>query len=113
MLGVGVAGLAVGTIFGLKASSKNDDAASHGSSNNVCDADGIRLDSDGRDAATVSTIAFIAGGVLAAGGLVVVLTAPHAPSSAPGSAKSISPQTASFGVQSTAGGARLTFGATF
>lgn len=73
--GVGVAGLAVGTVFGLQASSKNDDAAAH-CRGNLCDAEGIRLDGQGRDDATISTIAFLAGGALAAGGLVLFLTAP-------------------------------------
>jgi hypothetical protein len=74
--GVGLAGIAVGTVFGLQASSKNDDAAAHCHGNNLCDAEGIRLDKQGHDAATISTVAFIAGGALAAGGLVIFLTAP-------------------------------------
>jgi hypothetical protein len=112
MSGVGLAGLAVGTVFGLRASSRNNDAAAHCSSNNACDAEGIRLDSEGRDAATISTIAFIAGGALAVGGLVVVLTAPSGSGSAPGPAEQ-PPQTASFGLKGAPGGAAFTFGATF
>jgi hypothetical protein len=108
--GVGLAGLAVGTVFGLQASSKNDDAGAH-CRGNLCDAEGIRLDKQGRDDATISTISFIAGGVLAAGGLVIILTAPS------GREKVSSPtQSASLGV--SAGGSRgagptVTFGARF
>jgi hypothetical protein len=75
VVGVGVAGMAVGTVFGLQASSKNDDAGAH-CRGSLCDAEGIRLDKQGRDDATISTIGFIAGGALAAGGLVLLLTAP-------------------------------------
>ena len=103
--GVGLAGIAVGTIFGLSAQSKNDDAAGHCREGNVCDADGIRLDQEGRDDATISTIAFIAGGTLAAGGLVLFLTAPRAekPASTVGM----------MGVRGTPGGAAVTLGASF
>lgn len=59
--GLGLAGVAVGAVFGLQASSKNDEAASH-CRGTLCDPEGIRLDREGRDAATVSTIAFVAGG---------------------------------------------------
>ena len=91
--GVGLAGIAVGTVFGLQASSKNDDAGAH-CHGNLCDAEGIRLDKQGRDDATISTIAFIAGGTLAAGGLVILLTAPS------GREKPASPvQSASLGVR--------------
>jgi hypothetical protein len=106
--GVGLVGLALGTVFGLSASSKNDDAARHCRDGNLCDSEGIRLDKEGRDAATLSTIAFIAGGTLVAGGLVLVLTAPS------GREKSSAPvQTGSLGVRGTPGGASLTLGATF
>ncbi|MDB4937821.1 MAG: hypothetical protein JWP87_4793 [Labilithrix sp.] len=107
--GVGLVGLALGTVFGLSASSKNDDAAGH-CRDNLCDSEGIRLDKDGRDAATISTIAFIAGGTLAVGGLVLVLTAPRGRDEK----KDAAPvQTGALGVRGTPGGATLTFGATF
>ena len=107
--GVGLAGVAVGTVFGLQASSKNDDASTH-CRGNLCDAEGIRLDAQGRDDATISTIAFIAGGALAVGGVVLFLTAPS------GSEKSSSTlQGASVGVRAGAGGTAptVTFGAWF
>jgi len=108
--GVGLAGVAVGTVFGLQASSKNDDAAAH-CNGSLCDAEGIRLDKQGRDAATISTISFIAGGALAAGGLVLFLTAPS------GREKpSQGVQNASLGVRAGGGsgaGPALTLGARF
>ncbi len=69
--GVGLAGLAVGTIFGLQASKKQDDASCPG---NVCkdEASAGTLRS-ANDAATISTIGFVAGGVLAAGGITLWL----------------------------------------
>ena len=83
---VGIVGLAVGVVGGLAAISKN------GRSKNVCPTSGIcadesaRSDNDAaRSAATVSTIGFVAGGALLAGGLALVLFAPSSsPSSSPG-----------------------------
>ena len=76
--GAGVAGLAVGTIFGLKASSKLS-APQCDTSSKMCDRGVI---SDARSAATVSTIGFIAGGVLVASGVMLVLLAPKGGGSA-------------------------------
>lgn len=73
--GVGLAGLAVGTVFGLSAISAKgdrDQRCSHG----LCDAEGLDKDSSARTSATVSTISFIAGGALLVGGAVLVFTAP-------------------------------------
>ena len=79
--GVGVAGLAVGGIFGAMALSKNSSANSGhcgGSlgSANQCDSTGVSLRSDAVNFGNISTIAFIAGGVLAAGGATLFLLAP-------------------------------------
>lgn len=76
LVGVGVVGLAVGTLFGLRSSSKNSDAAAHCVADKYCDAEGLRLDDEGRSAGTVSTVAFIAGGAALVGGAVLYLTAP-------------------------------------
>ena len=43
----------------------------------MCDSTGDSALSDARSSATVSTVGFIAGGVLLAGGVVVYLTAPR------------------------------------
>jgi hypothetical protein len=78
---VGLVGLGVGTVFGVLAMSKNSSAndghcgSAFGGTNN-CDATGLSLRSDAVKFGNVSTVAFIAGGVLAAGGLGLWLFAP-------------------------------------
>jgi hypothetical protein len=79
--GVGVAGLAVGGIFGGVALSKNSQANSGhcgGSLGgaNQCDSTGVDLRSSAVSAGNISTIGFIAGGVLLAGGATLFLIAP-------------------------------------
>ena len=75
--GIGVVGLAVGAVTGLIAIGKNNE------SKQACPNDGACTSKDAVDAAdgarqfgTISTIAFVAGGVGAALGTVLVLTAP-------------------------------------
>jgi len=84
--GVGVVGLLAGTAFGLTAMSAKSDRDARCTGNNLCDQEGVDKDQDARSAATVSTIGFIAGGVLTAGGLVLIFTAPKkkAPTSSVG-----------------------------
>ena len=74
-MGVGVAGAAVGTIFGLRARSQNEDSAPH-CGGNVCDSEGVALRDDALDSATVSTVAFGVGAAALVGGLVLFVTAP-------------------------------------
>ena len=76
--GVGIVGLGVGAFFGLQAKSHLDDsnADNHCHDGNKCDDIGRAARSDAQSAATISTIAFIAGGVAVAGGAVLYLTAP-------------------------------------
>lgn len=69
--GVGIAGLAVGSVFGLMASAKWSQATKDNSESEKNSADSL---------ATISTVAFIAGGVLVAGGAILWLTAPSASS---------------------------------
>jgi len=69
----GVAGIGVGAGFGLAAMSRHDDAEK------VCphacaDQHGVDLWNSARSAGTISTVAFIAGGVALAGGAVLWLT---------------------------------------
>ena len=88
--GVGVAGVAVGAIFGLLASGAKSDAKSACESGapgtfsypNTCNP-GNKSQVDDKNGsaksnATISTIGFIAGGVLVAGGAVLYFTAPKA-----------------------------------
>jgi hypothetical protein len=71
LAGLGVAGVAVGSVFGIV--SMNDKSSAHCDANNFCDPG--PLDS-GRNAANGASVGFIAGGVLLAGGLAIVLLAP-------------------------------------
>jgi hypothetical protein len=65
----------------------------------------VSLDHDARTAAMVSTIAMVAGGVVAAGGLVLVLTAPGHTAPASGKAQ------VTVGAGFQPGGAQFTMGA--
>jgi hypothetical protein len=78
LMGVGAVGLGVGAVFGLKTSSTWSDAKTH-CTGVECDRTGVQLATDAKNAGTVSTIAFIAGGALLAGGAVLFFTAPSAP----------------------------------
>ncbi|CAN5325793.1 hypothetical protein BH09MYX1_BH09MYX1_41360 [soil metagenome] len=76
MAGVGGAGLVLGAVFGgLALGSKP--GSDHCTSDLLhCDASGISSLDDARTFATVSTVGFIAGGVLLVGGLVLFFAAP-------------------------------------
>jgi hypothetical protein len=83
--GVGVAGIVVGSIFGLKSFSKHDQAAA------VCDPNchdqtGMDLKADAKSAGNVSTAAFVIGGVGLAAGAALWFTA------GPNTATSAAPQ---------------------
>ena len=70
LLGIGVAGVGVGTVFGLQAMSKNSDADEKCSA--TCTPEGHALERDAFSASVVSTIAFGVGiGALAAGAYFV------------------------------------------
>jgi TPP-dependent pyruvate/acetoin dehydrogenase alpha subunit len=71
-------GLGVGTVFALQAMSKNSQSNSSGCEGDVCDGDGMQLRRDARSAGNVATVGFIAGGVLLAGGVTLILLAPKA-----------------------------------
>jgi hypothetical protein len=76
--GVGVVGVAVGSIFGLRAKSKNDEALQPQNcpTSSLCTQNGLNLTNDAKSAASLSTIGFVAGGVLVAAGVVLWVTAP-------------------------------------
>jgi hypothetical protein len=81
----GIVGLAVGVVSGLAAISKNSRSKDVCPTSGICADESARSDNeDARSAATVSTIGFVAGGVLLAGGIALVLFAPSS-SSAPAS----------------------------
>jgi hypothetical protein len=81
--GVGVAGLAVGSVFGLMASSKWSSAKADCGAGCGPNAPAQNERSDAQSAATIATIGFVAGGALVAGGLALFLTAPSRSSSGP------------------------------
>jgi hypothetical protein len=78
--GVGVAGLAVGTVFGLNAassfSSQKNDCHSPAPGDCVNRAQALTDHDNAASASTISTIGFIAGGALVAAGAVLFFTAP-------------------------------------
>ena len=74
--GLGVAGIALGAVFGEMAKSDNNEAKGHCLNDMACDAQAISLTTSARREATASTVGFVAGGVLLASGVVVYLTAP-------------------------------------
>jgi hypothetical protein len=85
-ISVGAAGLVaagVGTVFGLSAKSKLD-ASNDGHCNaaDYCYAEGLSMRKDAENAATLSTILFVAGGAALAAGVVLYVTAPKHPSAA-------------------------------
>jgi hypothetical protein len=78
-LGVaGVAGFVVGGIFGVVSKSTYSHALSSecGGNPNQCSTQGANDGQTAHDQATVSTIGFVAGGLLVAGGAVLYFTAP-------------------------------------
>jgi hypothetical protein len=77
--GAGVLGIALGTIFGVKAIGKKSDADARCRPEDPsrCDATGVTLRQDEKTAGTISTVALIAGGVSLAGGVVLLVTAPR------------------------------------
>lgn len=75
-VGVGVVGLGVGTVFGLKTSSTWSDAQTHCNAGE-CDQTGVDLASSAKSSGNIATIAFVAGGVFTLGGLALYFTAPR------------------------------------
>jgi hypothetical protein len=79
---VGAAGLATGAVFGAMASSQWSTAQNECPTHAGCSAQAIADRDSSASRATVSSVAFIAGGVLAAAGVVLFLTAPTEPRAA-------------------------------
>lgn len=78
--GVGLAGVAAGSVFGLMAKSKHDEALEQCDAENRCTAEAIELDDTARSRATVSTVLFGVGGASLIGGVILYLSAPSEPS---------------------------------
>lgn len=77
LMGVGAAGLVVGSIFGVQAIRKNKDAEDLCNDQNVCLPEAKGPTDEANRAATVSTIAFIAGGLAGVGGILLYASAPE------------------------------------
>ncbi len=99
----GAGGLAVGGVFGVTARSHNADAKA------LCGGDVDRCDpartneaqakvDDARSAANVSTVAFVAGGVMVAAGVLLYVTAPKAERRAVSIVPLVEPTTAGLGI---------------
>ena len=88
--GAGIAGVAVGAVFGLKSKSSHDDATAHcaGPNETLCDPQGVASGNDAISAGNVSTIAFAVGGVAVAAGAVLWLTAPSSRGASPSAPRS-------------------------
>jgi hypothetical protein len=81
---IGVAGVTLGTVFGLKSKSKRDSAKDYCDSSNVCsDQKGVDLRDDALAAGNISTIGFVVGAAGLAGAAVLWFTAKPAESTAP------------------------------
>jgi len=73
-IGLGVVGVAIGTIFGLQSMSKHNDAKAACPA--ACaDANGVKLWDDARSAGNISTVGFVVGALGLAGGTILVLSA--------------------------------------
>jgi hypothetical protein len=79
----GVAGVAVGSVFGIMASSKWSSAQSDCNPNCTSSSPAIGERSDAQNDATVATVAFVAGGAAIVAGAVLFFTAPTATKVAP------------------------------
>ena len=78
--GLVIAGVGVGSVFGINALGKKSDSDAH-CIDNRCDAIGTSLREDGRSAGTLSTIFVGVGAAAIVGGVVLWATAPSASSS--------------------------------
>ena len=74
LIGLGVAGAAVGTLFGIRTIGWNDESDRH-CVGTFCNATGIELRQDAREAATASTVSFVVAAVAVGAGVALLLTA--------------------------------------
>jgi hypothetical protein len=101
--GVGLVGIVVGSVFGLKTLSKTNDAKGHcmPTMPPQCDATGVALESGAKTTANVSNVAFALGGAALVTGVVLVVVG------APSQAKSGAQQSLQIGPAVAGGTAGL------
>jgi hypothetical protein len=87
--GAGVVGLGVGGFFGIKTLSEKS-TVDDNCQGAFCNDEGLAANDRAHSAATISTIGIIAGGVLIAGGLALVFTAPSGPPAKRGAIRPLS-----------------------
>jgi hypothetical protein len=73
--GAGAVGLAIGAVFGIRAITLNNDSKGDCSAQSICGASGYSLRHQAQEAGNVSTVAFVAGGVLFAAGATLFVVA--------------------------------------
>jgi hypothetical protein len=73
LLGAGTIGVTMGAVFGLSARSKWNEARSYCVVGNECWQTGLDLADDARSRATISTLAFVGGGLALGGGALILL----------------------------------------
>jgi serine/threonine-protein kinase len=74
--GVGIVGIGIGSFFGVQAMNQENDAKTHCRTDTYCTQQGVDLGNAAKTSATVSTVAFIAGGAALAAGVVLYFMAP-------------------------------------
>ncbi len=82
--GVGVVGLGVGTVFGLKSKSRHDEAEKYCSGTACTSQRGVDAGNEAHDAGNVATVTMLVGAAALAGGAALWLTAPSATERKPG-----------------------------
>lgn len=83
--GVGVVGIGVGAVFGLKAKSQHDDALARCPTSPCSDEKGVTLNQSAQTSALITDVTMGLGVAAIGAGVIVWLTAPSARSSAPAS----------------------------
>ncbi len=97
--GLGIVGLGIGTVFGIVAMSKENDALHNDCTGSYCNQAGLQLGQDAHSAATASTVSFAIGAAALAGGALLYFLAPKNPSAPTvGVRASALPGGAAFGV---------------
>ncbi|MEM9493247.1 MAG: hypothetical protein AAGC55_29120, partial [Myxococcota bacterium] len=74
--GVAAAGLALGTVYGLRAASRSSDADERCDESTVCSRDGFVAQTEALDHAEGSTLSFVVAGVATAGAVALWLGTP-------------------------------------